>query len=63
MISYPDAEERADGLVVAGLQLHVAAVLELLDVVAPPQDAVAPGRDAALPTAGHSRHRTHTLSC
>ena len=35
-LPYPYAEERADGLVVAGLQLHVAAVLELLDSLPPP---------------------------
>lgn len=51
-LSYPDAEERADRLVVTGLQLHVAAVVQLLDVEAAPQHPVAPGRDTALTAAG-----------
>ena len=54
-LPYPYAEECADRLVVAGLQLHVAAVVELLDPVPPPQNAVAPGRHTALPTAETQR--------
>ena len=49
---YPYAEEGADGLVVAGLQFHVAPVVELLNVTTPPQDPVAPRRDTTLTTAG-----------
>lgn len=49
---YPYAEEGADGLVVTGLQFHVAPVVELLNVTTPPQDPVAPRRDTTLTTAG-----------
>lgn len=36
---------------VAGLQLHVAPVFELVDVISSPKDSVTPGGHAALPTA------------
>lgn len=37
---------------VAGLQLHVTPVFQLVDVISSPQDSVTPGGHAALPTAG-----------
>lgn len=63
---YPNSEERADRLVVAGLQLHVTPVFELVDIISSPKDSVTPGRHAALPTAeirkifaGQLRHPSH----
>lgn len=50
-ILYPNTEEGADRLVVAGLQLHVTPVFKLVDVFSSPKDSVTPGRHAALPTA------------
>lgn len=40
--SYPDVEKRADWLVVTSLQVHVAAIAELIYVPAPPKDSVTP---------------------
>lgn len=50
-ILYPNTEEGADRLVVAGLQLHVTPVFQLVNIVSSPKDSVTPGRHAALPTA------------
>lgn len=44
-------EKRADWLVVTGLQVHVAAIAELIDVPAPPKDSVTPCWHTTLSTA------------
>lgn len=49
--SYPNKEQRADWFVVAGFQVHVTAVPELINVPPSPKDAVAPGWHTTLPTA------------
>ena len=46
--TYPDVKHRADGLVVAGLQGHVALVAQLSDVLPLPEDPVTPGGSATL---------------
>lgn len=56
--SHPDAEEGANRLVVAGQQLHVAPVVQLLHCAAPPENPVAPGRDTALPTGERNLRRS-----
>lgn len=51
-ISHPYLEDGADWFVVARLQLHMTAILELLDIVAPPQDPVTPCWNTALSASG-----------
>ena len=46
--TYPDVKQRADGLVVAGPQRHVALVAQLSDVLPLPEDPVTPGGRTAL---------------
>lgn len=53
--TYPNAEKGADRLVVTGLEVHVAAVPELVDVPSSPQDPIAPCWDTTLPTAKENR--------
>lgn len=48
--TYPNAEKGTDRLVVTGLEVHVTAVPELIDVPSSPKDAITPGWHTALPT-------------
>lgn len=47
---YPNVEKRADWLVVTGLQVHMAAIVELVDVPTPPEDSVTPRWHTTLST-------------
>lgn len=53
--TYPNAEQGTDRFVVTGLELHVTAVPELVDIPSPPKDPVTPRWHTTLPTTRKSR--------